>query len=360
MTRVTGMCTATFAFEVGQDIKLAECEQRLGESERQTVRSRRRLPQYFEYSPAPLRLVEDPTDLTILGSPVTRVEVVLYDFGAAAVSYDLPFEAEYEALVPLSCELQRSRVLPDDARSRLHRTMQRISGAITRPHLADLMEDYLVFQVATIDPGSHPRWLVKDARAITARLLRGETSPLSEEEEEDAVRHQLSFGPGDLTVVDWNAALLHDPEPEDTEVLLEFANVQLLELRHLDLELDRSLDLAYDALSRTEGGLWRSGRPHAAALRRLGQLQVDGAVLFERVSTAVKLVGDRFLGRVYRAAAQRFHFADWDRSVTRKLGVMEGIYEKLNDRATSRRLEVLEWIVIILIAVEVVLGLMRD
>ena len=62
---------------------------------------------------------------------------------------------------------------------------------------------------------------------------------------------------------------------------------------------------------------------------------------------------------MYQAAAQRFHFADWDRSVTRKLGVMEGIYEKLNDRATSRRLEVLEWIVIILIAVEVVLGLMR-
>ena len=360
MTRIRGMCTATFAFEVGQDIKLAECERRLGESERQRVRSRRRLPQYFEYSPAPLRLDEDPVGVTILGSAVTRVEVVLYDFGAAAVSYDLPFEGEYETLVPLSCELQRSRVLPDDARGRLLRIMERISGAITRPHLADLMEDYLIFQIDALDSGCHPRWLVENARATTARLLRGETGPLSEEEEQDAIRHQLSFGPGDLTVVDWNAALLHDTEPEDTEVLLEFANVQLLELRHLDLELDRSLDMAYDVLSRTEGGLWRSVRPHATALRRLGQLQVDGAVLFERVSTAVKLVGDRFLGRVYRAAAQRFHFADWDRSVTRKLGVMEGIYEKLNDRATARRLEVLEWIVIILIAVELVLGLMRE
>ena len=360
MTLLRGMCTATFAFEVGQDIKLAECERRLGESERQTVRSRRRLPQYFEYSPAPLRLVQDPAGIAILGTDVTRVEVVLYDFGAAAVSYDIPFEGEYQALVPLSCELQRSRVLPDDARARLHRTMERISGAITRPNLADLMEDYLIFRIDALESGCHPRWLVEDARATTARLLRGEPGALSEEEVENAVRHQMSFGPNDLTVVDWNAAVLHDPEPEDTEVLLEFANVQLLELRHLDQELDRSLDLAYDVLSRTEGGLWRSVRPHAAALRRLGQLQVDAALLFERVSTAVKLVGDRFLGRVYQEAAQRFHFADWDRSVTRKLGVMEGIYEKLNDRATSRRLEVLEWIVIILIAVEVVLGLMRE
>jgi hypothetical protein len=356
MTLIRGMCTATFAFEVGQDIQLAECERRLGESERQTVRSRRRLPQYFEYTPPPLRLAEEPPRASVLGHSVTRVEVVLYDFGAASVTYDIPCACEYEELVALSCELQRSTLLPDDARGRLHRLMQRIGDAISRPHLADLMEDYLIFQ---LDGLEGPRSLVEDARATTARLLRGEAGPLSEEEEEDAVRHRMSFGPDDLTVVDWNAALLVDPEPEDTEMLLEFANVQLLELRHLDRELDRSLDVAYEGLSRSDRALWRSTRSHTAALRRLGQLQVDAAVLFERVSQAVKLVGDRYLGRVYRAAAQRFHFADWDRSVTRKLGVMEGIYEKLNDRATARRLEVLEWIVIILIAVEVVLGLLR-
>ena len=360
MTLVRGRCTATFAFEVGQDIQLAECERRLGESERQTVRSRRRLPQYFEYKPAPLRLVEEPPDASILGHAVTRVETVLYDFGAAAVSYEIPFDCEYEHLVQLSSELQQSTVLPTDGRERLRRILERIGDAVSRPHLADLVEDYLVFRVDMLSGPRHPRWLVEDARGTTARLLRGEAGPLSEEEEDDAVRSRMSFGPHDLTVVDWNAALLLDPEAEDTEMLLEFANVQLLELRHLDLELDRSLDVAYEGLSRSGRGVWRSARSHTAALRRLGQLQVDAAVLFERVSTAVKLVGDRYLGRVYRAAAQRFHFADWDRSVTRKLGVIESIYEKLNDRATARRLEVLEWIVILLIAVEVVLGLIRD
>jgi hypothetical protein len=305
-------------------------------------------------------LIEEPPTETVLRHAVTRVEVVLYDFGAAAVSYDIPFECDYAGLVPLSCELQRSTLLPDDARARLRRLIQRIGDAITRPHLGELMEDYLIFRIDTVEGARSPGWLVEGARDTTARLLRGEAGALSVEEEEDAVRHRMSFGPGDLTVVDWNAALLQDPEPEDTEVLLEFANVQLLELRHLDLELDRSLDMAYEGLSRSGRRVWHSVRAHTAELRRLGQLQVDAAVLFERVSTAVKLVGDRYLGRVYRAAAQRFHFADWDRSVTRKLGVMEGIYEKLNDRATARRLEVLEWIVILLIAVEVVLGLIRS
>ena len=358
-TQVTGVCTVTFAFEIGQDIKLGDCERRLGDSERQTVRSRRRLPLYFEYSPAPLRISQDPPSDSVVGHSVARVEVVLYDFGAAAVTYDIPFQGEFASLVPLSIELQQDTLLSKDARARLGQMLQLIGDAVSRPLLADLIEDYLVFQLDTVGERLPPRWLVDDARATTARLLRGSAEPLSLEEEVDAVRHQLAFGRGDLTVVDWNAAVLFDPEPEETEILLEFANVQLLELRHLDGELDRSLDLAYDALSRVEKGVWRSLRPHAAALRRLGELQVDSAVLFERVSTAVKLVGDRFLGRVYMAAAQRFHFTDWDRSITRKLGVMEGIYEKLTDRATSRRLEVLEWIVIILIGVEVVLGLVE-
>jgi hypothetical protein len=360
MTLITGTCTATFAFEVGQDIRLGECERLLGETERQAVKSRRRLPRYFEYSPPPLRIVDQTPATPLGGCQISRVEVVLYDFGAAAVSYDIPLEGEFESLISLSTALQQSTELPDDARDRLRSLMQRLGSAISRPQLAELLEDYLIFQVQAAGEFRDPRWLVTDARAVTARILRGEMGPLSQQEEEDAVRYQLAFGPRDLTVVDWNAALLHDAEPEDTEMLLEFANVQLLELRHLDRELDRSLDRAYEALARTERGGWRSLRPHGAALRRLGELQVDAAVLFERVSTAVKLVGDRFLGRVYRAAAQRFHFADWDQSISRKLGVMEGIYEKLTDRTTSRRMEVLEWIIILLIAFEVVMGFLRE
>jgi hypothetical protein len=51
--------------------------------------------------------------------------------------------------------------------------------------------------------------------------------------------------------------------------------------------------------------------------------------------------------------SQRFHFTEWDHAITRKLAVTEGIYQKLSDRSTARRLEVLEWIVILLIALDV-------
>jgi len=199
--------------------------------------------------------------------------------------------------------------------------------------------------------------LLADWAEPLARILRAETGHLSAGEIGDALSQRLSFGPDDVTIVDWNAALVRDAEGDETRAMLEFANVQLLELRHLDTELDRALEAACDAVAAAERGGVRTLRPPKAALHRVGELQIDSAILFERVSNALKLVGDQFLSRLYRMVSQRFHVADWDRSIIRKLEALDGIYEKLFGRVTARRLEVLEWIVILLIAFEIGLTL---
>ncbi|HEV8124294.1 MAG TPA: hypothetical protein VGP80_08635 [Gemmatimonadales bacterium] len=57
----------------------------------------------------------------------------------------------------------------------------------------------------------------------------------------------------------------------------------------------------------------------------------------------------------YRLVSQRFRLSEWDGGITRKLQTIDGIYQKLSDRTSARRLEALEWIVILLIALEIVL-----
>jgi uncharacterized Rmd1/YagE family protein len=89
-------------------------------------------------------------------------------------------------------------------------------------------------------------------------------------------------------------------------------------------------------------------------MRRISQMQVDGAILFERVSNAPKLLGDQYLARVYRLASQRFHLNEWNASILRKLDAIEGIYQQMHDRAASWRLEALEWIIVVLILLELV------
>src|SRR6185369_631216 len=102
---------------------------------------------------------------------------------------------------------------------------------------------------------------------------------------------------------------------------------------------------------------WRRfGAPSSGAeLRRIGTMQVESAILFEGVNNALKLLGDQYLARVYRLVSERFHLTEWDASILRKLQTLESIYEKMSDAASGRRMEVLEWIIIVLITAEILL-----
>jgi hypothetical protein len=164
---------------------------------------------------------------------------------------------------------------------------------------------------------------------------------------------RVSFGPEDLAIIDWNAALLVGSEMEDVVAVLEFANVELLEMRYLDQQLDEALDQAYEVLSRRRHREWGMPRTLERDMGQVAALQVEGAILFERVTNAVKLLGDQYLARVYRMASQRFHLESWDAGIQRKLQTLDSIYGKLSDRATTRRMEVLEWIIIVLITVSI-------
>ncbi|MDP3541381.1 MAG: hypothetical protein Q8T11_02810, partial [Elusimicrobiota bacterium] len=219
------------------------------------------------------------------------------------------------------------------------------------PQISAFYEDYVVFQIRAFDDhGAHAR-LLAEAPALVAQILRADVDLRSEQEVADALSVQVSYGSDDLTLVDWVAALVFDPAADDTRAVLEFATVQLLELRRLDHQLDGALERYYDGLTRSPGGLFGLFTKADDRLRELGQLQVESAVLFENINNALKLFGDQYLARLYREAARRYHLNSWDKSIRRKLKTLESIYNKMEHSLAAARLEVLEWIIIILIGV---------
>ena len=351
-----GVCYAFFAYEVGRSIDLDRAEAGVSAlKERVTIRHKRRAPSYFEYRPAPLRVIQDIEPLDV-GSRRTlpSVDLLLYDFGALSVSYRIPLRGPFADLLALSEALYENSVLLADSRRRVEQLVAGIHPAVMRPSIADFVETYFVFEIPSLNPpGSPPALLASHAREL-AQILRSERTLLSEQEVSDALAFRISFGSDDVALIDWDAALLFDREPDDVRDVLEFANVELLEMRFLDQQLDDALDEAYEALSRlTWRRFWlpRSG----AELRRIGSLQVDSAVLFENVNNALKLLGDQYLARVYRLVSGRFHLAEWDASILRKLETLESIYQKMSDFVGTRRMELLEWIIILLIATSIVL-----
>jgi uncharacterized Rmd1/YagE family protein len=53
--------------------------------------------------------------------------------------------------------------------------------------------------------------------------------------------------------------------------------------------------------------------------------------------------------------AERFHLTEWDASILRKLETLESIYQKISDQVVNSRMEILEWIIIALIVIEIIL-----
>ena len=197
----------------------------------------------------------------------------------------------------------------------------------------------------------------KRAGGILAQILRAEQQVLSEQETGDSLACCITYGLDDITLIDWNAAMIFDRDADDVCAVLEFANVELLELRFLDYQLDASLDRSYELTWRPRTiSRWLPGRT-SRRIRQISRMQLEGAILFERVSNAPKLLGDQFLARVYRLAAQRFHVSEWNAGILRKLDTIEDFYQQVHSRAAGQRLELLEWVIIILIFIEVVIML---
>lgn len=352
-----GTCFVTFAYDASRSINLELAEQRVHEAtQRQTIPHKRRAPSYFEYQPPPLRVSQE-TEPVHVGKFCSRAsaDLLLYDFGAVTVTYSFPIAGPFADLLQLSEELYDNEFLLSDSRLRVSQLLDVMREAANRPSIAAVVEDYVLFHIESFtQPLQVSRFYAEQARQI-AQVLRAERQTLSEQEVDDVIAARISFGTEDVTIADWNAALMIDREGEDVRAVLDFANVELLEMRYLDQRLDRALDQAYDTLSRPSFNLLRIFGYYSAALRRVAELQVDNAILFEGVNNTLKLLGDQYLARAYRLVNRRFHLDEWDASILRKLQTLESIYEKISDQAANRRMEILEWVIIILIAASIAL-----
>ena len=355
--RMAGVCHAVFCFDVGFQVDLESLQRGLSESSRvRAMRVRRPAPAWFEYEPPPVRVTLAGESVAVgAWSAEPAAECSVYDFGGVVVRYRIPFDAPPDQLVALGASLYDNEALLADARSRVERLCRDTGDAIERPALSELTEDYAVYAVNDWGPDAPADFAERHAGDL-ARLLQAERAALSPERVRQTLGARIGYTPGDLSIVDWNAAVLFDPDPDDILAVLTHANIELLEMRLLDHQLDAMLADAHNLMGHLtkRSTVWPGGRT-GRDIQRFAELQTDSALLFEGVNNAIKLIGDQHLARVYTVASDRLNLPQWDTSVLRKLGVAESVYQKMSDTASTKRLEILEWIIILLILFSIIM-----
>jgi hypothetical protein len=348
-----------YAFDVGYEIDLEHARSLL-QGVSGTLPRRKRTPESIRYRPGPIRLPLQADGLTLpRGVPTLKPpsgELSIFDFAAISLALQFPVRIDPDDLLRLAGGLAEPSELNAQVRAFVWPWIEKIRPAVEGFEVSDLSEEYIVFQVSEV----RANWLETHAPWI-AGLVRLESGPLSEHEIAEATRLSISYTPDDLVTLDWAAGFVADHDCADTLQIIEFANVQLLEFRHIDDRLDDRLEAAYRLIRpshrrRRPLAIWRT---HGAAMRSVRELEIEATSLFERADNALKLIGDQYLSRVFDLASTRFHLRGWQQSIRRKLETVGDVYDLLVQQAGGQRAELLEIIVVLLIAMEVALALIR-
>jgi len=361
--RVGGEVIFYRVFDIGYEIRLDEVFDLLSSNAPERPKPVRGEALAIQI-PNPPVTVSLGMDSIAVGDRTRTVEVSarIFDFGVVSLRVCLPVPImEWEEFVAFGVAAGASRAwgLFEAHRGRL---LERIRSAIERPELAPVSEEYVIYRLHRVeDPAGNPIPTETLPDEGVARLLLGEARPLAAGARRDLLTQRFSYFDKDLAVLTWNAALVVESVPEDKDVqyILEFANAQLLELRYHDSLLDRELPRTYEEIAGARGRFHFLGRRFSRLLALVQTRVADATEAVERVENSLKVTDDVFLGRIYGTAMEIFRGPTWRRGIDRKVAIIRDAYAMLNAEAQARRAEVMELTIIVLIAVEIVLALLR-
>src|SRR5690242_19330828 len=171
-----GACQSIFVYDIGFAIDLNQAERLITSATRESIRHKRRAPQYFEYTPAPLRITQSIQPVRINEAFVTdaQIQLIAYDFGAVSVLYRIPLGGDTSLLLLLSEGLYENKELLSDSRRRVEELLKLIQSAVSRADVSPFVEDYVIFQVESFGEAVTVEELTTRHSCEIAQILRAE------------------------------------------------------------------------------------------------------------------------------------------------------------------------------------------
>ena len=364
---VAGAVVAYRLYDIAYAIDLAKVEavwaRRAGPGSRRG-RLAATPPKAVAFGEAPVALALEPRTLELEDGPVeAAVTARLYDFGVLSSPCGCPRRAcpgGVRGPAERGRPRRRGRRAAVDVWSALLAEIRHLlAEALVRPESSGPEEDYLLGLVHAFDTAPSAAELLE--RVDLVPLLSGERRPLSEGARADLLRQRFSYYADDLVALTWDRAFIYEPRGDSDVVdVLEVANAQLLEMRYYDELLDAELPRMYDLVEAARRAARCSPRA-ASPTSRAGSYTLVAEVteVREKVDNALQVTEDVYLARVYAAALDLFRVPAVSAAVDRKLPIIRDTYTALYEEASAGRAELMELPILVLIALEIVLALLR-
>lgn len=343
-------------FDIGRDVNL-ELAQKIFETTSSAQRFRlNRSSKAMIINNAPLSLNIETSKYDALGHPLDlEVSAKIWHFGALSITmtFGIPENISWNRLIELGNFLENDNNLHILAKQKVEQILLSMNPERIQTTNWETYEDYICYFFKKLD-GCEKNALEVFNRYDIFRLILSENNEnLSEQTKKTISESTFQYSNDDLAVIDWNSALIIEPSGSlDIVDVIEFSLCQLLEMRHYDDLLDGQLNYLYSALEKKKSHLFQDY--YTKLSKEAAKIYLDISDTIESVENSMKVVGDFYLAKVFRAASQRFRFKDWQESVNQKLENLAQISRLFVSEGNEKKNQLLEIIIIILIAIEVV------
>jgi hypothetical protein len=298
---------------------------------------------------------------TVVAGLEVRVSVRLFEFGVVSVrfSHDIAAGTSVADLAALAARFDKAQDLDASARRIWEALEIELRAAVRGSHHSDVMEDYALFEISGVR-GCRTALQALSLLEPWKLLLAEPDRPVAAAVIDSHMNRAIQYYEEDAAVIDWNAALVLDPDGSRDELeVLEIATARLLEMRYYDRILARELAGVYGAVEAARGSSFLFRSPFGRVAKRAATLFVEMTDLYDRVEGTITLVGDAYTARIYREAAHRFRLEEASTAVREKMATLARVSEILQGEVAQRRGLLLETAVVLLIVLEVVLSLVR-
>ncbi len=367
--RARGEIVYFFIYDVAEEIdvsKVAKVMDKLPISV--ALEYRRVMPRYISIDPAPVLVDLGKRRIEAFGREVeVGIQSKIYAVGAISISIRMPFDGNMEDLVQYSSEFtvkyqEEEWDLRNMSKAMVQQIMENVKEFINPLQRFDTVpEEYSVFCISWTQRHVRGQEFIDDNEAIIAAILRGEKNVerISGDEIRDALKYRVSYFKRDVVVIDWSSSVIFEPsgEYEDQLLALELANLQLLVLRSYDTYIDDAIEKAYEDVKKLTSGsmiLLLTGGPQGMVMD-MAETRMELQKSVESTMNITKLFGDWYLGRIYSFTSDRLRLKEWENTVMKKLDTLEDLYSIASDRIENRRYMVLEFIFVILVALDLIL-----
>lgn len=351
MKNVSGQILVYRVFDIGPDFDLVKIEKHLSNLIATQRTKLTRPTRSLQIANAPLafqmgqcRLLSDQYQADI--------QIKIWPFGAISIIYCLSIEdIEWVDLINLGTLLESDDSITDFAAEKARQVLKMID-AKREPELG-VIEDYMIYFFTSLPDCNDDAIKSLEKYDVPKLLMTENTAELSLSLQKMIKESVIQYNKNDLVAITWNSAIVIEPTGHlDVAEIIEFALCQVLEMRYYDYLLEKKLSALYDSLDDNSFNLFKNRSERLSKEAAKHYLEISETV--ENVENSLKVIGDFYLAQTFRTASQRFRFNDWRESVDQKLRNLADISQLMNNNVNAHRSHLLEVVIIVLIAIEVV------